>query len=98
MAGAMPDIPGHIKTYPHLAKDKNWKYSEQAPVIDNLYILSGFGARGLCTAPLCAKILTADLCNTPYPVDADMAFNVSPNRFIIRDIIKRKLTPTSFTK
>jgi len=92
MAGAMPDIPGHIKTYPHLAKDKNWKYREQPPVIDNLYILSGFGARGLCTAPLCAKILTADLCNTTYPVDDDMAFNVSPNRFIIRDIIKRKLT------
>jgi tRNA 5-methylaminomethyl-2-thiouridine biosynthesis bifunctional protein len=53
----------------------------------------GLGARGLCSAPLAADILTAELCNTPYPVDNQMLFNLSPNRFIIRDIIKRKLTP-----
>ena len=92
MVGAMPDIQAHIENYPHLAKDKNWKYSQEAPVIDNLYVMMGFGARGLCSAPLAADILTADLCGTPYPVDNDMLFNLSPNRFIIRDIIKRKLS------
>lgn len=91
MVGAMPDIQKHIETYPHLAKDKNWKYNETAPVIDNLYVMMGFGARGLCSAPLAADILAADLCGTPYPVDNDMLFNLSPNRFIIRDMIKRKL-------
>ena len=90
MVGAMPDIQKHIETYPHLAKDKNWKYNQVAPVIDNLYIMMGFGARGLCSAPLAADILAADLCGTPYPVDNDMLFNLSPNRFVIRDIIKRK--------
>lgn len=92
MVGAMPDIQAHIKSYPHLAKDKNWKYSQAAPVIDNLYLMMGFGARGLCSAPLAADIITADLCGTPYPVDNEMLFNLSPNRFIIRDIIKRKIT------
>ena len=92
MVGAMPDINGHIKAYPHLAKDKNWKYSQAAPVIDNLYVMTGFGARGLCSAPIAAEILTAEFCATPYPVDTDMLFNLSPNRFIIRDIIKRKVT------
>jgi tRNA 5-methylaminomethyl-2-thiouridine biosynthesis bifunctional protein len=91
MVGAMPDIQKHIETYPHLAKDKNWKYSQPAPMIDNLYIMTGFGARGICSAPLCAKILTADLCKIPYPLDNNMLFNLSPNRFIIRDIVKRKL-------
>lgn len=93
MVGAMPDIEKHLVTYPHLAKDKNWKYNEIAPVIDNLYVMMGFGARGLCSAPLAADILTADLCGTPYPVDNNMLFNLSPNRFVIRDIIRRK-TPS----
>lgn len=91
MVGAMPDIKKHIETYPHLAKDKNWKYNQVAPVIDNLYVMMGFGARGLCSAPLAADILAADLCGTPYPVDNDMLFNLSPNRFVIRDITRRKI-------
>ena len=91
LVGAVPDIKEHVATYSHLAKDKNWKYSQAAPCIDNLYVLLGLGARGLCSAPLAADILTAELCNTPYPVDSQMLFNLSPNRFIIRDIIKRKI-------
>ena len=91
LVGAVPNISDHINTYPHLAKDKNWKYSEPSPCLDNLYVLLGLGARGLCSAPLAADILSAELCNTPYPVDNQMLFNLSPNRFIIRDIIKRKV-------
>jgi tRNA 5-methylaminomethyl-2-thiouridine biosynthesis bifunctional protein len=91
MVGAMPDIEKHITLYAHLRKDKNWRFDQAAPVIDNLYVLTGLGARGLCSAPLVADILTADLCGTPYPVDSKMLFNLAPNRFIIRDLIKRKV-------
>jgi len=91
MVGAMPDVQKHIETYPHLAKDKNWKYNQAAPAVKNLYVMMGFGARGLCSAPLAADILTADLCGTPYPVSNEMLFNLSPNRFVIRDIIRRKV-------
>jgi tRNA 5-methylaminomethyl-2-thiouridine biosynthesis bifunctional protein len=90
MVGAMPDIEQHKKTYAHLAKDKNWRYQEPAPIIKNLYLLTGLGARGLCTAPLLADILTADLTGDEYPVGTQELFNLSPNRFIIRDIIRRK--------
>ncbi|GHE85809.1 bifunctional tRNA (5-methylaminomethyl-2-thiouridine)(34)-methyltransferase MnmD/FAD-dependent 5-carboxymethylaminomethyl-2-thiouridine(34) oxidoreductase MnmC [Thalassotalea profundi] len=91
VVGAMPDIDAHKKTYAHLAKDKNWRFNTPAPCIDNLYTLTGLGARGLCTAPLLAEILAADLCGQPYPVDNQMLFNLAPNRFIIRDIIKRQV-------
>jgi tRNA 5-methylaminomethyl-2-thiouridine biosynthesis bifunctional protein len=91
LVGAMPDIEQHILSYPHLAKDKNWHYAQPAPCIENLYVFLGLGARGLCSAPLAADILTAELCGTPYPVNDNMLFNLSPNRFVIRDIIKRKI-------
>lgn len=91
MVGAMPNLTAHVDHYAHLRKDKNWKFTEPAPVIDNLYVMTGLGARGLCSAPLLADILAADICGTPYPVDNKMLFNLSPNRFIIRDLIKRKI-------
>jgi tRNA 5-methylaminomethyl-2-thiouridine biosynthesis bifunctional protein len=91
MVGPIPDIKKHLEAYPHLAKDKNWKYNQAAPVVKNLYVMMGFGARGLCSAPLAADILAADLCGTPYPVSNEMLFNLSPNRFVIRDIIRRKV-------
>ncbi|MEW6981734.1 bifunctional tRNA (5-methylaminomethyl-2-thiouridine)(34)-methyltransferase MnmD/FAD-dependent 5-carboxymethylaminomethyl-2-thiouridine(34) oxidoreductase MnmC [Colwelliaceae bacterium 6471] len=90
MVGIMPDIAAHKPTYAHLAKDKNWRFYQSPPSIDNLYVITGLGARGLCSAPLLADILTAELSGTPYPVDNKMLFNLSPNRFVIRDIIKRK--------
>jgi len=90
MVGAMPDIAAHKKNYAHLSKDKHWRYHQTAPVIDNLYLLTGLGARGLCTAPLLANILTADICGTPYPLDNEQLFNLAPNRFVIRDMIRRK--------
>jgi len=91
VVGAMPNIDEHTAVYSHLRKDKNWKFYQETPVINNLYVLSGLGARGLCSAPLAAEILTADICGTPYPVNSKMLFNLSPNRFVIRDLIKRKI-------
>lgn len=90
MVGAMPDLDAHKTAYGHLSKDKRWRYHQQAPVIDNLYMITGLGARGLCTAPLLADILVADICGTPYPLDNEKLFNLAPNRFVIRDIIRRK--------
>jgi tRNA 5-methylaminomethyl-2-thiouridine biosynthesis bifunctional protein len=90
MVGPIPDVDAHKTLYAHLSKDKRWKYDVPAPVISNLYCLTGLGARGLCTAPLLAKILTADICGMPYSIDNEQLFNLAPNRFVIRDIIRRK--------
>ena len=90
LVGAMPDVVAHRTTYAHLAKDKNWRYKEAAPCIDNLYLLTGLGARGVCSAPILAEILKDDLSGTPYSVRTDFLFNLAPNRFVIRDIIKNK--------
>ncbi|WP_157726603.1 bifunctional tRNA (5-methylaminomethyl-2-thiouridine)(34)-methyltransferase MnmD/FAD-dependent 5-carboxymethylaminomethyl-2-thiouridine(34) oxidoreductase MnmC [Thalassotalea crassostreae] len=90
VVGRLPEIELHKEYYQHLSKDKNWHFKEPAPFKPGLYILSGLGARGLCSAPLLAEILAAELCNDEQIVDEEMLFNLSTNRFVIRDMIKRK--------
>lgn len=90
MVGRLPDVALHQQYYQHLSKDKNWHYDQPAPLKQGLYILTGLGARGLCSAPLLADILAAEICNDDYPVSEDMLFNLAPNRFVIRDLIKSK--------
>lgn len=98
LVGAMPDIARHQTTYAHLSKDKNWRYHQPAPCIDNLYVLTGLGARGLTSAPILADILKDDLCGTPYRLDSEMLYNLAPNRFVIRDLIKNKGTDKDMAK
>ncbi|WP_286233094.1 bifunctional tRNA (5-methylaminomethyl-2-thiouridine)(34)-methyltransferase MnmD/FAD-dependent 5-carboxymethylaminomethyl-2-thiouridine(34) oxidoreductase MnmC [Thalassotalea sediminis] len=91
IAGPMADVTLYPALFSHLAKDKNWRYQTPAPFLENLYVMTGLGARGICSSPLLAEILTADICGTPYPVNNQMLFSLSSNRFVIRDIIKRKI-------
>jgi tRNA 5-methylaminomethyl-2-thiouridine biosynthesis bifunctional protein len=90
IVGAVPDVAKHIQQFSHLSTDKNWHYASAAPYVENLYLLTGLGARGLCSAPLLAEILNAELCGLPYPVDDDLLFNLAANRFVIKDLIKQR--------
>ncbi|WP_394175991.1 bifunctional tRNA (5-methylaminomethyl-2-thiouridine)(34)-methyltransferase MnmD/FAD-dependent 5-carboxymethylaminomethyl-2-thiouridine(34) oxidoreductase MnmC [Thalassotalea litorea] len=90
VVGAMPDIEKHKQVYQHISKDKNWRFEQQPPTIEGLYVLTGMGARGLCSAPLLAEILACELTHEMYPVSSEQLFQLAPNRFIIRDMIRRK--------
>lgn len=95
VVGALPDNDKHRELYWKLSKDKNLKYAEPAPNLAGLYTLTGLGARGLCSAPLLGKMLAAELCHQPMPVDCEMAFDLAPNRFVIKGIIKNQLETNS---
>jgi tRNA 5-methylaminomethyl-2-thiouridine biosynthesis bifunctional protein len=90
VVGVMPKIEEHRQQYARLAKDKHWPYQTRPSVYQGLYMLTGLGARGLCTAPILAEILAAELCQTPYPVNDDLLFELAPNRFVIRELIKQQ--------
>ncbi|MDO9336786.1 MAG: tRNA (5-methylaminomethyl-2-thiouridine)(34)-methyltransferase MnmD [Caulobacter sp.] len=64
------------------------------PVADRpgLFVLSGFGGRGFCVAPLLADHLAATILAYPSPLPADLADAVAPDRFR-----KRALRRTSQT-
>lgn len=56
---------------------------------DNLYVLSGLGSRGLTTAPLMAELLVSQILGAPLPFDSQLLQNLNPNRFLIKDLIRR---------
>ncbi len=52
-----------------------------APVWPELFMVGGLGSRGLCSAPLVAEILAAQMFGEPLPLDAKTLAALNPNRF-----------------
>lgn len=48
---------------------------------DNLWIINGFGARGLVFAPICAELLASQISGEPLPLEADLVAAIAPARF-----------------
>ena len=48
---------------------------------EGLWIIDGFGARGLVFAPICAELLASQLSGEPLPLEADLVAAVAPARF-----------------
>lgn len=59
---------------------------------DGLYVLSGLGSRGFCTAPLLAEHVVALALGAPSPLPVDLARLVDPARFA-RDNRRRGHVP-----
>lgn len=54
------------------------------PRSEGLWMLTGFGARGLVWSSLCGELLAARLCGEPLPIEAELAEAMDPARFVIR--------------
>lgn len=51
---------------------------------EGLWIVGGFGARGLVFAAICAELLASQLSGEPLPLEADLVAAVAPQRFAHR--------------
>ena len=67
MAGNVPDYDATLEVYQDLADSKETAVS--APVHPELFMLGGLGSRGLCSAPLLAEVLAAQMSDEPVPLD-----------------------------
>lgn len=56
-----------------------------------LYLNIGHGTKGLTTAPLCAELLASMMTGEPYPIETDLALQLNPNRFLLRDLGLKRL-------
>lgn len=51
---------------------------------DGLWVINGFGARGLVWASLCAELLACQVEGVPLPVEPDLVAAVNPGRFAMK--------------
>lgn len=62
----------------------------QLPCYPNLYIFTGLGARGICSAPLGASIIAAHISGESQQVSQTLLDAVHPGRFVWRRLKKNK--------
>ncbi len=88
MAGNVPDYDATLEVYQDLADNKETAVS--APVYPELFMLGGLGSRGLCSAPLLAEVLAAQMSDEPVPLDRVTLAGLNPNRLWVRKLLKGK--------
>lgn len=88
MVGNVPDYDATLTRYALLAGQK--EDAPSAPVHRNLYLLGALGSRGLCSAPLTAEILAAQMSGEPLPMDRETLAALNPNRLWVRKLLKGK--------
>ena len=86
MVGSVPDYDATLSEYASLAEHQD--KARAAPVYRNLYMLGALGSRGLCSAPLAAEILAAQMSNEPLPMDQETLAALNPNRLWVRKLLK----------
>lgn len=53
------------------------------PRQEGLWLITGFGARGLVWSSLCAELLASQICQEPLPLERELADAMDPGRFIL---------------
>ena len=66
------------------------EHARSAPVHVGLYMLGALGSRGLCSAPLAAEILAAQMSDEPIPLEGETLAALNPNRLWVRKLLKGK--------
>jgi tRNA 5-methylaminomethyl-2-thiouridine biosynthesis bifunctional protein len=88
IAGRLPDLAADLARHPltgraaiRAATPDHLPLAGPVPDRPGLFVLSGFGGRGFCVAPLLADHLAATLLGYASPLPADLADAVDPGRF-----------------
>ena len=59
---------------------------------DGLWIINGFGARGLVFASICAELLASQIDGDPLPLEIDLVRALDPGRLVARARTRRRTT------
>ncbi|MEE3649983.1 MULTISPECIES: bifunctional tRNA (5-methylaminomethyl-2-thiouridine)(34)-methyltransferase MnmD/FAD-dependent 5-carboxymethylaminomethyl-2-thiouridine(34) oxidoreductase MnmC [unclassified Brenneria] len=89
LVGAVADYQQTLESYQDLLQHHHHaEHLPSAPVYPNLFLIGALGSRGLCSAPLAAEILAAQIYGEPLPLDSETLAALNPNRFWIRKLLK----------
>lgn len=91
VVGPAPDYVAFLLAYHDIDKGKKGARYIDAPYHKDVYICTGFGARGLIAAPLAAEILASEICDMPLPLEKSLMDALHPARFIVRGLKRRQI-------
>ena len=91
LVGALADITQQKRELVDLYKAFPQAQYPQGSDLPNLFMLTGLGSRGLTTAPLMAELLASQINGQPLPLPNDLLNTLNPNRFLIRQLIRREI-------
>ncbi|MDN6115209.1 MAG: bifunctional tRNA (5-methylaminomethyl-2-thiouridine)(34)-methyltransferase MnmD/FAD-dependent 5-carboxymethylaminomethyl-2-thiouridine(34) oxidoreductase MnmC, partial [Enterobacterales bacterium] len=87
-------VPNYTATLAHyqdlMAQKSTPESVVSAPVYPDLFMIGGLGSRGLCSAPLCAEVLAAQIYGEAIPLEQDVLDALNPNRMWVRKLLKGK--------
>jgi len=86
LVGPVPAEPAFESFFGPLTRDAKRYLGDPAPYQPGVFLMTGFGSRGLSSAPLCAAALAAQINAEPVPLSRQLQQHLAPARFRIRDI------------
>lgn len=95
IVGPVADPQQLVHSYAALANDATLQLNTPAPWVEGLYVSTAHGSRGMVTAPLAGELLASMICGEPLPLPLPVAQALHPNRFVMRDLARKKITPQS---
>lgn len=90
MAGPLMDDDAFDKDFTAIRKNLARYPRQAAKFHSGLYLNIGHGSRGLTSAPLCAELIAAYICEENFPLAKDHAEALLPARFYIREMVRNK--------
>ena len=91
MLGQVQDPEDFCHGFANLRKGKQFDFAPLKQPHQGLHLVTGFGARGLCSAPLATEHLVSSLLAEPRPFSERVHQAIHPNRFMVRDLIRNKI-------
>jgi tRNA 5-methylaminomethyl-2-thiouridine biosynthesis bifunctional protein len=82
LIGAVPDHDAFLDVFAGTRKGR--PADADAPLLDQIFLVSGFGARGFTWGPWAGAILAARLCGAPAPASRSALEAVAPARILLR--------------
>ena len=93
MVGPLPDRDAFLHDYSALRSNARIVIATAGTYVEGLWLMTGFGGRGLCYIPLAAELLASQLLQQPAPLPRNLQMALAPARFVIRELIRVNSQP-----
>lgn len=92
LVGPLASGAGIDQAYAELARDATLPLTTPMPWLPGLYISAGHGSRGMVSAPLAGELIASLACGETLPLPGPIVDALSPSRFALRALMRRKKT------